>query len=505
MKLRYAPYLMIVSVVCCVKTGHTQPGVNLQIYKAINTQVQQILGSAYEAGSIMNVDSSLTPDEVEDPYGTLKHCYIFFAGDEDWSLIGIFKDGQIIWHSDTLIGGIDFDGVNFYATRDINHDGKVDIITSWYAGGRFGIEYLWVFGWDGHTGVLENAVDDQGQSVIVAEQGTFEFLDIKGDGVMDIVGRQDSVQFVDETDNGITQKIRQTIEKRYVVYSWNGQLYGRWPDTPPYPVNGIVPRNKVDVDVRASVTQTSTGLEYRYIIHSEPTSKQGIDQIVLAPVSDSLQGISARLGWGFNPVGGNLLWTDDNFIGPGETDSSFVYQTRAFPIICNYYVRGHNGPIMGPGGPAWYNDVLTNSVHGLTIAAGDPPSPFVSLSFLDTLISYKHQCVTLGWLTNGPEHEKDEDGDKADEGIVERLDRRLDKAKAALSKTDSVKAGLELELFVKEVEHIYYQNKKEGKRRGVPVLTSEGYALLKYNAEYLIDRLPEKHGRGDEGERRGKK
>ena len=154
-----------------------------------------------------------------------------------------------------------------------------------------------------------------------------------------------------------------------------------------------------------------------------------------------------------------------------------------------------------------YVDSIRNVVnyHGWTIGPTAPPLNFSATSWIDTLTSYKRQCVALGWLTNEPQHDRDEDGDKADEGIVERLDRRLDKAKAALSKTDSVKARLELELFVKEVEHIYHQSKEEGKRRGVPVLTSEGYALLKYNAEYLIDRLPERHGRGDEGEHKGKK
>jgi hypothetical protein len=147
-----------------------------------------------------------------------------------------------------------------------------------------------------------------------------------------------------------------------------------------------------------------------------------------------------------------------------------------------------------------YLDSMTANINyrGWTIGPTAPPLDFSATSWIDTLASYKHQCVALGWLTNGPEHEKDEDDDKADEGIVERLDHRLDKAKAALVKTDSVKAKQELELFVKEVEQLYHKNKEEGKRRGVPALTSEGYALLKYNAEYLIDKLPGRHGRGED-------
>jgi hypothetical protein len=145
-------------------------------------------------------------------------------------------------------------------------------------------------------------------------------------------------------------------------------------------------------------------------------------------------------------------------------------------------------------------DSIRDAVNyrGWTIGPTAPPLNCSASSWIDTLASYKHQCVTLGWLTNGPEHDKDEDDDKAEEGIVERLDRRLDKAKAAILKSDSVKARLELELFVKEVEQLYHKNKDEGLRKGVPSLTSEGYALLKYNAEYLIDRLPKRHERGED-------
>ena len=46
----------------------------------------------------------------------------------------------------------------------------------------------------------------------------------------------------------------------------------------------------------------------------------------------------------------------------------------------------------------------------MTIGAGDPPTPFVPLDFLDTLISDKEQSVTLGWLRDdrSREHECEE-------------------------------------------------------------------------------------------------
>ncbi len=144
-----------------------------------------------------------------------------------------------------------------------------------------------------------------------------------------------------------------------------------------------------------------------------------------------------------------------------------------------------------PGKFYYYNDSTNQS-----IAVNDTiVTPVTAL--IDTLISLKHQAVANGWLADGTSHEKGKGEDNSEEdGIVRRLDQRLDKAKEALVKGDSVKSREELEQFVKEVEHTYHQNKEEGKREGVPLMTSEAYALLKYNAEYLIDRLPKEGRKG---------
>ncbi|MFZ1082836.1 MAG: hypothetical protein WAO19_13035, partial [Candidatus Kryptoniota bacterium] len=137
---------------------------------------------------------------------------------------------------------------------------------------------------------------------------------------------------------------------------------------------------------------------------------------------------------------------------------------------------------------------------------------------IDTLISLKHQAVANGWLTDNktckpdcdnimdgrdwynmgdfeqyakwsPDNDWDFDHDW-NNGIVEVLDKRLDKAQAELSKKDSVDARKDLEIFVMEVELLNDVSKIEARGR-TPIMTSEAYALLKYNAEYLIDRLPE--------------
>ncbi len=161
--------------------------------------------------------------------------------------------------------------------------------------------------------------------------------------------------------------------------------------------------------------------------------------------------------------------------------------------------------------------------RGWTIGPTAPPMDFSASSWIDTLISYKHQCLAQGWLTdnktcepdcdnimNGrdwymqgdfqqydkwqPDNSWDFDRDW-NNGTVEVLDARLNKAQAELSKKDSVDARQDLEMFVMEVEMLNDVSAKLVSRRQTPVMTSEVYALLKYNAEYLIDRLPDRRQR----------
>ncbi|MHB1686681.1 MAG: hypothetical protein ACYCVH_04815 [Ignavibacteriaceae bacterium] len=484
---RIAIVLSIIILLGSKAFSQLNPGVDYSIIKGIDAELSAIYGSQYSAGMTINVDSMLNKNlgndiGVNDPYRTLKDCYIFVASSDSKGLVGVYKNSRIIWHSDTLINSDGIEGIGFINTVDLNNAGKVDILTEWTAHATYGPQFLWIFSWDGQKGTIMNVIGDDGQSTLRSMSdiyGAFEPIDINGDGVSELLGYwpDDSTQ---------------------IVYSWNGQLYGKWADTPQMPANGFIPRNKVDVELHASVVSTSSGFYYKYIIQSKLTSLQEIDQIVLDQRCDSVQNVSTRSEWGFYPNDNIIDWVinifSKHYINPGQSDSNFVYKTtHGLPTISNYYVRGHNGDPMGLGGLEWYKDVLTNSAHGYTLGAADPPSPFVPLDFLDTLISYKHQCVTLGWLKDKPQHGKDEDDDKANEGIIERLN----KAKTSLVKGDSVKARQELERFVKEVEQLYHKNKEEGERRGVPVLTSEGYALLKYNAEYLIDRLPEKEKQGE--------
>jgi hypothetical protein len=199
--------------------------------------------------------------------------------------------------------------------------------------------------------------------------------------------------------------------------------------------------------------------------------------------------------------------------------------------------------------------------RGWTIGPTAPPISFIQTVWCDTLLSYVHQSISLGWIK--------------DRHVEQRLDQKLEMAKRLLQMADTwppgssafldetekalkeddnecsreygqdavrevprlmldeeklrdlIRIGREsmqgsgrdkmkkpdenqrkeqyrdalywaakqvMESFVREVEILNKLSEKglpaaAGKRQ---YLTSEAYALLKYNAEYLIDQLPEK-------------
>ncbi len=162
-------------------------------------------------------------------------------------------------------------------------------------------------------------------------------------------------------------------------------------------------------------------------------------------------------------------------IKPGETLSGFTMMSKGVPGI-RHCIASPDFDIdilypMTPDMPdTTYSfkqvDLDREAVkfRGLTIGPTAPPVNFVALDFLDTIISYKHQAFDLGWIDN--------------QGIVNSLDVKLDNAKQHLEKGQTTPAINDLQAFVNELEA---QKDKH--------VSSEAYALLKYNAEYLIQKL----------------
>jgi len=184
-------------------------------------------------------------------------------------------------------------------------------------------------------------------------------------------------------------------------------------------------------------------------------------------------------------------------IQSGQEAHGFVVSSKGIPRIRSFVAR----PLFDPSDFYPSVDQVSNpdsladeidrdreavKFRGLTIGPTAPPANFVATAFLDTLLSYARQSAQLGWLGRNRDDDCDDD-ERPDDGVVRNIENRLQKARRELVRRDSVKARRELEKLVRKVDRL--------QRRGKRVMTSEAYALLKYNTEYVIERLPERRRR----------
>jgi hypothetical protein len=463
---------------------------------------------------IVDVDSMVSDvntyfGQLQDPYGTLKGSFIFIAEVPRTvgyrNEVGVFKDGQILWDSGPIIEGT---LGRIFSTLDLTNSGKVDIIATWLEGAGGAGEDMWIFSWDGKNGVPINPYDSIIGSYINGNRGSFAIQDINGNGKYVITCQLDTAD---------------------VGYSWNGTSFQTITSPPVLTNNTFSPANNFSMTVSAKATTVLDGYKYNYLVNNDPSSAQSINNVMIAACLDNIRE-RAPEGWTCLAVKNASLARfaveigTENILAPGMTLKGFEIVSNCLPGISKCYAQApHKAPNYAPEDflahqSEFINDFLTNSVSGFTIAPVKWLLPFVPMDFLDTLISYKDRSVTLGWLKNGKTNTKDCDetmngrewyrkGDfeqyrrwEPDNdwnfdrdwniGIVKVLNRRLGKARAELSRKDSVGARRDLEIFVLEVELLYRLTTKLEARRQPPIMTSEAYALLKYNGEYLIDALP---------------
>lgn len=108
-----------------------------------------------------------------------------------------------------------------------------------------------------------------------------------------------------------------------------------------------------------------------------------------------------------------------------------------------------------------------------TIGPKAPPQNFVPLEFLNYLITLLHDSRQLGWIKV--------------EGVHKSLLAKLLQAKRALEKDQTNVARNTLDAFLNEVKAT---SCREFSCPGNTPLTSEAYALLFFNGQFLLERLP---------------
>jgi len=424
-------------------------------------------------------------EAVTDPYGTLRGCIFFSARRlfdgynpaEDSCITGVYKNGQIVW--DNSPGSKDGIGRDILTARDINNDGEVEILTAsasnvifWRGEGNH-IEYLSILSWNGSRGKFINELSinpddifahDYARSTVISEDGVFETLDSDGDGILEIRG-QVGEDWLEEYPN------YRTITTPYVTYGWNGSKYGLWPSVRQVPQNEFLPANRLSVFIKCSVLPTDSGFVYSYVVTNSATSKQRIQRFFITGITQLASSFAPAswFGGGSRYLQGRVFYelSMDRMatIAPGESKGGFGAISIGLPAIVRYYVQGLTAGTPFVSDEERRNDILNNSVSGYTLGVVDTTRPSGSADFLDTLSSYTTQSRSLGWITSQP--------------VADKYLGYFASAKAQLQANNTAGARAALQTVLQDVSV-----------DSSTTLTSEAYALLCFNTEYLLTQLP---------------
>ncbi len=259
-------------------------------------------------------------------------------------------------------------------------------------------------------------------------------------------------------------------------------------------------RNLIFPKIKVEIVKKSGEYSFNYTLENVQGASQRIHRFMIE-LNASVKPISAPFDWTFwdrnyDTIDIAVWFSADSIadIDAGEVVSDFGIKSAGLPSINRCWFRAWE-TVKGEEGqydPATASIFMT-SLQKSTIGPSTPPIPFMHLAFLDTLLSYSRQSVQLGWLKEKRDDDCDED-EQPHDGVAKNIEKRIEKAKRELIQGDSAKARKELEKLVKKVEKIYEKSEKteKKKRESEITMSSEAYALLKYNTEYLIERLPEK-------------
>lgn len=177
---------------------------------------------------------------------------------------------------------------------------------------------------------------------------------------------------------------------------------------------------------------------------------------------------------------GTASWAgidETSLIHAGQVLDGYQIRSQGLPGLRSFRLEPHLNiadisltPPDGPAGLDRYQSELQTfidnaSTLGITVAPTAPPADFQPVQFLQTIQNYKEQSFKQGWITNA--------------GVANSLDVKLNAALAALQAQDIATAKNVLNALLNEIQA---QNGKD--------LTSEAVALLEFNTQYLLSKLP---------------
>jgi hypothetical protein len=229
---------------------------------------------------------------------------------------------------------------------------------------------------------------------------------------------------------------------------------------------------EIDITVHASVSLNAARYVYDYKLVSLASSRQDVwtfDVSYEGNVSHPL----APGGWIVLAGGGvpRVSWSGSDssrFVRPGETLVGLRFGSNALPCIRQYLAGGWvPPPILEIEPDSIIGDsIFENRRIGKTVGPKPAPDLFVAVVFLDSLISYTSQSLTLGWISN--------------QSTTDKYTNLFSIARSQLESADSTVARVTLTTVLENVTA----------DSAASLLTSEAYALLYFNTKYLVELLP---------------
>lgn len=248
----------------------------------------------------------------------------------------------------------------------------------------------------------------------------------------------------------------------------------------------VYPRlDQVDARVRARVTPSPNGFDYQYLLENGSAAKQSLIWFsvqAFTPEGKVPTQVSAS-GWeAVGPISGTAFYMWDMLGGSrglplGTSSVGLGFRNADLPTIVSFSAWGKADPPAFQEGQAPFScegdDPIQNSFRGATVGPKPPPREFVPVEFLNFLITLVHDSRQAGWIRE--EEEKRE------------LLKILLKAKRRLEANEPAKAAKRIEKFLKEVKE---ESCRDFQCRKEKALTSEAFALLFFNGQFLSERLP---------------
>lgn len=248
------------------------------------------------------------------------------------------------------------------------------------------------------------------------------------------------------------------------------------------PATNVVPRI-------TSTVSKDLFYSYQYLITNDTSSMSHIEEVVVETSDDVCAIMPPDTSWHriHHVQEGYVKWycivpeihfTGDGYyynlgIAPGNSLGGFLIASAGIPVIVNSYFQGSGG--VSNSDEELPEDVTDIIMHLTdfpfdyrslkTIAPHRSKTPIACPVMIDSILSYIEQSKSLGWITSSA-------------GRDDYRQRYLT-AKTHWNEYDIAALRVLLDQTLAEIES-----------DSGSVLTSEAYALLRYNTEYLLSQLP---------------